>query len=96
MPAPGYTWKMTPELNQRIYETYRDVPYSEILARLKKSHDHMMEIIGSHTDDELFTKKRYPWTGSTSMGAYFVSSTSSHYDWANKHINKFLKSLKSK
>lgn len=33
---------------------------------------------------ELFTKRLYSWTGSTSLGAYLVSSTSSHYDWGKK------------
>ena len=42
-------------------------------------------------DDELFEKKRYKWTGSTSLGAYLVSATSSHYDWAFKLIKKCLK-----
>ena len=36
-------------------------------------------------------KKKYKWTGSTSLGAYLVSATSSHYDWAYKLIKKCLK-----
>lgn len=39
-------------------------------------------------DAELFEKKRYKWTGTTLLGAYFVSATSSHYDWAYKLIKK--------
>jgi len=38
-------------------------------------------IIEIHNDDELFTKKKYNWTGTTSLGSYFISATSSHYDW---------------
>ncbi|HOP45228.1 MAG TPA: ClbS/DfsB family four-helix bundle protein, partial [Flavobacteriales bacterium] len=41
--------------------------------------------------EELFEKKRYRWTGSTSLGAYLVSATSSHYDWALKLIQKVLR-----
>ena len=37
------------------------------------------------SNDELFTKGVYKWTGGTSLGSYFVSSTSSHYDWALKN-----------
>jgi hypothetical protein len=90
MPAPGYTWKTTPELNERIFKDYKDVPYQEVLDKLNESHQKVMEIIRQHSDEELFTKKRYAWTGSTSLGSYTVSNTSSHYDWANKHIKKFL------
>ena len=42
-------------------------------------------------DEELFTKKKYHWTGSTSLGSYLVSATSSHYDWALKLIRKSIK-----
>ncbi|MDR1213109.1 MAG: ClbS/DfsB family four-helix bundle protein, partial [Propionibacteriaceae bacterium] len=41
-----------------------------------------------HTNDELFSRGVYPWTKSTTLGAYFVSATSSHYDWAMKKLRK--------
>jgi len=39
-------------------------------------------LIEVFSNDELFTKGIYKWIGGTSLGSYFVSSTSSHYDWA--------------
>jgi hypothetical protein len=51
-----------------------------------------MALIEKHTDEELFTKQKYKWTGTTSLGSYLVSATSSHYDWGIKQI----KSLKKK
>ncbi|MDR1911573.1 MAG: ClbS/DfsB family four-helix bundle protein, partial [Helicobacteraceae bacterium] len=36
--------------------------------------------------DELFTKNKYEWTGTTSLGSYLISATSSHYDWGLKTI----------
>ena len=36
-------------------------------------------------NDELFTKGVYRWTGGTSLGSYFVSAISGHYDWALKN-----------
>jgi hypothetical protein len=57
----------------------------------ERSHGEVMALIEAHTDAELFTRKRYAWTGSTSLGAYLVSCTSSHYDWALKLIRKGLK-----
>ncbi|KEQ37045.1 hypothetical protein SK137_1046 [Streptococcus mitis] len=38
------------------------------------------------SNDELFTKGVYKWTGGTSLGSYFISSTSSHYGWALKKL----------
>ncbi|MFC1239685.1 ClbS/DfsB family four-helix bundle protein [Treponema vincentii] len=43
------------------------------------------------SNEELFTKKVFDWTGTTSLGSYCVSATSSHYDWATKDIKKALK-----
>ena len=94
MPAPGYTWKTIPELNQKIWEMYQDTSYEEAITLLEDSFKKVQEIIYSHSDEELFTKKKYKWTGSTSLGSYLVSATSSHYDWAIKKIKKYKKALK--
>lgn len=55
---------------------------------LSQSFDDLQKIIQQHTDRELFEKKKYKWTGTTSLGAYLVSATSSHYDWVLKLIKK--------
>ncbi len=94
MPAKGYTWKTTQDLNYKIWEMYQDKSYLEIVKMINKSFDDVQKIIISHSDDELFTKKKYGWTGSTSLGSYLVSATSSHYDWAMKKIKKYMKALK--
>ena len=92
MPAPGFTWKQTPDLNQLIYEEYQDEDYPSILASLIESHQQVMGTIKRHADEELFTKRLYAWTGSTSMASYFSSNTFSHYDWAIQQITKWQKS----
>ena len=94
MPASGYTWKTVPELNREIWKKYQSVSYEDGVKLLDGSFKDIQEIIKSHTDIELFEKKRYKWTGTTSMGSYFISATSSHYDWAMKHLRKYKKSLK--
>jgi hypothetical protein len=91
MPAKGYTWATTPELNRCIHGQYSAIPLKKVRALLNRSHAEVISLIERHSDAELFTKKRYPWTGSTSLGAYFVSCTSSHYDWALKLMRKGLK-----
>ena len=88
MPAKGFTWKTTPELNKRIWEKYKQTSLDNAKECLKSSFKEVRKIIESHSDEELFEKKRYNWTGSTSLGSYLVSATSSHYDWALKLIKK--------
>ncbi len=91
MPAPGLTWKQTPDLNQLIFEEYQDESFLVILTSLNSSFQEVSTIIQKHTDQELFTKKLHQWTGSTSMGSYLVSATASHYSWASTQIKKWIK-----
>lgn len=91
MPAKGYTWKTLPDLNKKIWEKYRDEEYQDISTKLEESYFQLQELIASYSDEELFEKKRYKWTGSTSLAAYLISNTSSHYDWAYKLIKKSTK-----
>lgn len=88
MPAKGYTWKTTPALNRWIWEKYSDTDLKKVRKMLNDSYEQLQTVIQAHTNDELFEKKRYKWTGTTSLGSYLVSATSSHYDWGYKLIKK--------
>jgi len=90
MPAKGYSWKMLPELNLEIWKQYQKADLETTLRLLDKSFEKMQNIIKKHSDEELFTKKKYSWTGSTSLGVYLIANTSSHFDWAYKLIKKSL------
>ena len=84
----GYSWKTTPELNKKFWNEYQDISLAEAKKLIKKSHAEVMDIVNKHSNDELFTKGEYKWTGTTSLGAYLISATSSHYDWATKLLKK--------
>lgn len=88
IPAKGYTWKTTPELNQSILEKYQNTPLEDAKVNFQSSYEEIRNLISKHSDAELFEKKRYKWTGTTSLGAYLISATSSHYKWAEKLIKK--------
>jgi len=91
MPAKGYTWKTLPDLNRKIWLEYQNTDIQTVKKILDKSYKRVQSLIKNHTNKELFEKKRYKCTGSTSLGAYLVSNTSSHYDWAIKRIKKSMK-----
>jgi hypothetical protein len=93
MPAPGFTWRTTPELNQQIWLKHQSVTIADVRQKLNRSHHKLQELIEQHSDTELFTKRHYPWTGSTSLGAYLTSPGWSHYNWAWKLLRKCLKPL---
>lgn len=89
MPAPGLTWKQTPELNEAIWQRTRADSWDDVVARLDASHRRVRDVVAAYSDDDLFAKKRFAWTGSTSVGSYAVSATTSHYDWVRKQLRAF-------
>ena len=64
---------------------------AELIAAANEQWDKMWKLIESLTDEELFEKKHFPWTGTTNVGAYCVSVTARHYDWATKKIKLYMK-----
>ena len=86
----GFSWKTTPELNRLFWDNYQNVSLDEAKKFLAKSHAEVMRRVKNHSDEELFTKSYYDWTGTTTLGAYFISATSSHYDWAGKLLKKMV------
>ena len=88
IPANGYTWKTVPDLNREIWNQYKQVDLKKVRELFNHSHTAVQGVIEKHNNEELFEKKRYKWTGTTSLGAYLISATSSHYDWAYKLIKK--------
>jgi hypothetical protein len=90
-PAEGFNWAQLPQLNQQIYEKHHSRPIAEIQKEFKSSFKKILKTIQGLSDEELFTHGRYVWTKNNTLGAYFVSSTSSHYLWARKNIKKGLK-----
>jgi hypothetical protein len=88
MPKKGFTWKQIPELNHRIYLKYKDKEYEEIYNLLQGTHNKLSNITVKHSEEELFTKKLFTWTGSTSLASYIISAGPSHYLWAYDLIRK--------
>jgi len=91
VPAEGYTFAETPKLNAAIHKRTAQDRWDDVERRLRASHDAVLAAIDGYTNAELFTKKQFAWTRSTSVGAYFVSATSSHYAWASKLVRKWTK-----
>lgn len=81
-------------MNVEFWQKHQDTPYEQAREMVQKSHADVLTLIGSFSDEALFTKQYFPWTGTTSLGSYCVSATSSHYDWAMKKIKKQIKALR--
>ena len=90
LPAP-YNWKTYPQMNVAFWEKHQNTSYTDAEAMLKKTHKEVMAIIETFSNEALFSKGAFDWTGTTTLGSYCVSATSSHYDWAMKDIKNALK-----
>lgn len=80
----GYSWKTYGAMNKVFWERNQEVSESEALELVKKSHSEVMELLEGFSEAELFEKDVFDWVGGSVLGSYFVSTTSSHYDWAMK------------
>ena len=93
LPEP-YNWKTYGEMNVAIWKKHQKTSLEEATRLLEQSHKEVLELLEGFSNDQLFTKGFYKWTGGTSLGSYFVSSTSSHYDWALKKLKAHQKNCK--
>ncbi len=90
LPEP-YTWKTYGEMNRKLWNAHQGTKLEKSKKMLKKSHKDSLALIQKFSDDELFTKKHFNWTGTTSLGSYCISSMPSHYDWATKKLRAHIK-----
>ncbi|MDL2241889.1 ClbS/DfsB family four-helix bundle protein [Bacteroidales bacterium OttesenSCG-928-L03] len=90
LPEP-YNWKTYPQMNVEFWKKHQTTSLDEAVALLKGSHTEIMKLIEPFTDEELFIKKHFSWTGTANLGSYCISATSSHYDWAMKKIKLHIK-----
>jgi len=92
---PPYTWKTYGAMNVGFWELHQATPYAQSRDMLTQSHAGVMALIEGFTHEELFAKQHYSWTGTTNLGSYCVSVTSSHYDWAMKKLKNHIKTYQA-
>jgi len=82
LPEP-YTWRTYGDMNVEFWKKHQSTTYDEAIIMLRESCKKVMNLIENLSNEELFEKKYFSWTDG--LGSYFISVTSSHYNWA---INK--------
>ena len=86
LPQP-YNWRNYPDMNVAFWEKHQATTLPKAKGLLKDSHAEVMKLLDHFSQEELFSKQSFSWTGTT-IGAYFISATASHYDWAIKKLKK--------
>lgn len=90
-----YTWRTIAPMNQMFWKKHQGTSIVEARELLASSHSEVLKRIGCFSNEELFLSKVFPAVGGTTLGSYFVSSTSSHYDWAMKKIKAHRKIVRN-
>ncbi len=88
-----YNWKTYGDMNVELWKKHQNTSYDDSKKMLEKSHFEVMNLIEKFSNEELFEKGIFKWTGGNAIGSYCVSVSCSHYDWAIKKIKKHIKSL---
>lgn len=76
-------------MNVGFWEKHQSTPYEQSKKMFRESQGRVLALLETFSNDELFTKKYFSWTGTSSLGSYCVSVTSSHYDWAIKKLKQY-------
>ena len=85
-PAPGYTWRELPKLNQEGFEQHKNDTLENVLERFEKSYLEILELVEGMEEQEIFEAEYYEWTGDSSLLPWIAANTSSHYNWARRNI----------
>lgn len=92
LPEP-YNWKTYGDMNRALWQQHQQTTLDEATSMLADSHRKVLALAESFSNEQLFTKKFYRWTGTSDLGSYFVSTLSSHYDWALKKLKAHRKKV---
>lgn len=93
IPQP-YNWKTYGDMNVEFWKKHQGTSLEEAKEMLEKSHNEVLCLAQTFSDEELFSKGVFDWVGGSALGSYFVSNTSSHYDWAMKKLKAHIKNCK--
>lgn len=83
------------EMDKMLVEKHQSTSLDEAQRLLQQTHEEMLALADSFTDEELFTKGYYKNTYTTTMAAYFVSVTSGPYGQAVKILKTHMKNCRS-
>ncbi len=93
-PAPGYTWKQTPQLNREvIVAAPRRRSWKRVRAELGAGHDAVHRTLQSLRDEELERAGVFDWAGRWPVLRWVSIATTTGYVSARKYVRALLRRL---
>lgn len=93
LPEP-YTWKTYGDMNVEFWKQHQKTSLTDATDLFNHSHKEVLALAETFTNEELFSKGVYKWTGGSTLGSYFVSTTSSHCNWAIQKLKAHQKNCR--
>lgn len=85
-PKPMTMRKEWDEFNRHIFETNCARSLEEISGEFKSSYQRILTTVQGISPEDLFTPRRFPWTGKFTLATFVGANTYHHYTWAQTHI----------
>ena len=84
------------KMDKMLVEKHQNTSLEEANNLLQQTHEEMLRLAESFSEEELFTKGFFKNTYTTNMATYFVSVTTSPYSQAVKMLKAHQKSMRKK
>ncbi|MEO1009312.1 MAG: ClbS/DfsB family four-helix bundle protein [Planctomycetota bacterium] len=91
MPADGYKWNQTPQLNEAIWRAHEADPWHEVRNAFDRSFERVCVFVDDLDERDLLEPGRFEWTGKHPMVSYFGANTASHYASATKILQRWIR-----
>jgi len=90
MPAPGYKWSQTPELNWAIWRKHRGKAGGRIMQEFESSYRESRAVVIDLSPSALLAPGHFGWTRKYPLTTYLAPNTSSHYRFATRVLTRWL------
>jgi hypothetical protein len=91
IPAAGFRYREIPQLNRNIQLRYATYEPREIRQMLESSHQQLLSLAASLTQEQLLQPGAFAWTKRNALVTYLGPNTSSHYRFALKVLKRWLR-----
>ncbi len=81
-PAEGYTWSTLADLNDSIYERFKELDYAAAREAFVGSHTAVVALVGTLEDELLIATDALDWLGNEALGDVAHECLGGHYEWA--------------
>ena len=90
IPAPGYTLRELPRLNEMIYRKHHRRSLQAVVRDYRSYHRKVVSLIRALPDADLVTLGRFSWTGASwTLSDYLRAATAAHYLWARTRVRRW-------